>query len=140
MLLRAAALRHRRVGQGKCQCVAGYKGEGCEEEPPDLGGPLLVLMAMSTAFCCACSAYVYYLRRYPVAAAILPCCMPPCAAVGRALTACALRVLVLGRKMRFSERERKRKARKKLRAGKSKKKGGKDKKRDRSKKKGKING
>jgi len=45
LLLRAAALRHRRVGQGKCQCVAGYKGEGCEEEPPDLGGPLLVLMA-----------------------------------------------------------------------------------------------
>ena len=58
---------------------------------------------------------------------------------------CSAYVYYLRRKMRFSERERKRKARKKLRAnkkgkgGKGGKGGGKDKNHDRGKKKGKIN-
>lgn len=51
--------------------------------------------------------------------------------------ACSSYVIYLRRKMRFAERERKRKARKKLRASKGKKKG-KDSKRN-TKKKGKVN-
>jgi hypothetical protein len=49
---------------------------------------------------------------------------------------CSAYIWYVRRKMRYSERDRKRKARRKLRAAKSKKKGGKDRK---SKKKSKIN-
>ena len=61
------------VRQGVCQCVAGYKGAGCEEEPADLGPALLVFIAFSVTVCLGCSAYIYYLRRYSLAQSCRSC-------------------------------------------------------------------
>lgn len=49
--------------EGKCQCDAGYKGVACEIFPPDMGPILLGFVVFILLTCCACSAYVWYLRR-----------------------------------------------------------------------------